>query len=251
MDSTNMTAAAPSTPLAAQKPDAGFITLTQVTKVFKTASEELCIIDHLDAAVARASSVVITGESGSGKTTLLHMIAAIDKPSSGSIVINGLDVAAAKESELSVFRNRFIGLVFQFHYLLKEFSALENVMLPARMAGLKESQARDRALTLLDDVGLSSRSSHFPTQLSGGERQRVALARALMNDPQLVLADEPTGNLDERNASQVEQLLFSLSRKYGKTLLLVTHNQSIAKEADVHWHLRLGRFVDTPRGVPA
>jgi lipoprotein-releasing system ATP-binding protein len=187
--------------------------------------------------------VVVTGESGSGKTTLLNLLAGLDRPTSGGIRVGDWDVGAANETRMSQYRAKVIGLVFQFHYLLKEFTALENVMMPAYMAGMNRRAAIDKARGLLDLVGLGDRGHHFPSQLSGGERQRAAVARALINDPAIILADEPTGNLDERNSRMVEELLFELAGRFGKTLVVVTHNSRLAEDGTMHLHLAGGRFA--------
>jgi lipoprotein-releasing system ATP-binding protein len=217
-----------------------FLVLNDVRKSYKSGSELLQVLSGISATVKEGASVVITGESGSGKTTLLHLIAAMDVLDAGSIKVQGLELSQATELNLCHYRNKVIGLIFQFHYLLKEFTALENILIPARMAGESVKLAEPRAKDLLGQVGLLGRAHHYPGQLSGGERQRVALARALMNDPALILADEPTGNLDEKNATQVESLLFNLAQQHKKTLLLVTHSQRLASEGDVHWHLHGG-----------
>jgi lipoprotein-releasing system ATP-binding protein len=176
--------------------------------------------------------VVITGESGSGKTTLLNLVAGLDAPSNGAILFEGTDLGGLSETELAVFRSRNLGFVFQFHYLMRDFTALENVMMPALIAGEAASRARERSTRLLMEVGLSDRADHYPPQLSGGEQQRVAVARALTNDPSIVLADEPTGNLDERNSTAVEDLLFELVGRHGVTLLMVTHDRRLAARGD-------------------
>lgn len=226
------------------------VRIEELYKSYPSGNETLEVLTGLDGKIPAGASLVITGDSGCGKTTLLHLLAAMDRPSSGRIEVQGLNLAQASERELNRYRNRTIGLVFQFHNLLREFTALENIMLPARMAGLDEKAARERALVLLADVGLSERSGHFPTQLSGGERQRVALARALINDPPLVLADEPTGNLDEKNARMVEGLLFELSARYHKTLVLVTHNSKLASDGSLHWNLKGGKIQGQEENNP-
>jgi lipoprotein-releasing system ATP-binding protein len=215
--------------------------LAHVAKTFVTRAEELHILTDVNLSVAAGETVVITGESGSGKSTLLNLIGGLDTPSGGSIEAAGYRVDSLPESELTRYRSNVVGLVFQFHFLLKDFTALENVMMPAFMTGATRDEAGERARRLLADVGLADRTEHFPTQLSGGERQRVAVARALVNEPEIILADEPTGNLDEGNSRTVENILFDLVREYGKTLLLVTHDVSLAERGEHHLHLVHGR----------
>jgi len=214
-------------------------------KTYVSGQESLLILDDVDLSIPQGSKVVISGESGAGKTSFLNLLAGLDHPDSGSLLVAGQEIVGASEKILGHYRQKQIGLVFQFHYLLKEFNALENVMLPAFMAGMKKDEAFRKARQLLDRVGLSARADHFPSQLSGGERQRAALARALINDPPILLADEPTGNLDERNARMVEELLFDLVKDYKKTLLLVTHTARLAQEGDIHLHLSHGKFLDS------
>jgi len=215
--------------------------LAHVAKTFVTGAEELHILTDVNLAVAAGETVVITGESGSGKSTLLNLIGGLDTPSSGTIEAAGFRVDSLPESQLTRYRSSVVGLVFQFHFLLKDFTALENVMMPAFMSGVTRDEATERARRILTAVGLADRTDHFPTQLSGGERQRVAVARALVNDPDIILADEPTGNLDEGNSRTVENILFDLVREYGKTLLLVTHDVSLAERGEHHLHLVHGR----------
>lgn len=213
------------------------VSIRNVTKTFPSAGNNLVILDQVDFSLAKGALISLTGESGSGKSTLLNLIAGLDHVTSGEIVSCGTIIHGQTEAGLSGYRRDSLGFIFQFHFLLGEFTALENVYLPALMAGVSKAQAAQRALSLLGDVGLVERKDHFPSQLSGGERQRVALARALINDPPLILADEPTGNLDEENSRMVEDLLFDLSRKKGKTLLLVTHDRTLAARADQQYHM--------------
>jgi lipoprotein-releasing system ATP-binding protein len=208
-----------------------------VGKVFRTGSEDLTVLEGVSFSVSEGTTVVITGESGSGKSTLLQVVGGLDTVSSGSILFRGEEITHRNESQLMEFRNRTLGFIFQFHYLLKDFTALENVAMPAAIAGSGRAGAQRRARELLARVGLAAREEHYPIQLSGGERQRVAVARALMNDPELILADEPTGNLDERNSELVQELLFGLVAEYRKTMILVTHASDLAGRGDEHYVL--------------
>jgi len=211
--------------------------LRSVSKSFVSEGENLTIIDGLNLAIKGATKTAITGESGCGKSTLLNIIGGLESPSSGSIQAGPYAVQELDEAGLSEYRTKYLGLVFQFHYLLKDFTALENVMLPAFMAGMKRKEATERARALLADVKLEGRMGHFPAQMSGGERQRAAVARALVNSPSLVLADEPTGNLDPANAETVREILFSVVSRYGNTLIIVTHDPETARLADVTYRL--------------
>ena len=211
-------------------------------KTFVSESEKLTVVKNLDMSVYRGQKAVIVGESGSGKSTLLNIIGGLDSVSAGKVRVGKYDVSALDEDELAEYRSHFLGLVFQFHYLLKDFSALENIFLPAFMAGVPKKEAMERAKKLLCDVGMSHRASHLPSELSGGERQRVAVARALVNDPELILADEPTGNLDPANAVMIGNLLFSMAEQYKKTLILVTHDLSLAQKGDVRYSIKNGKL---------
>ena len=218
------------------------IIISNLYKTFSSAAEELEIISNLNLTIEPGKKVVISGESGCGKSTLLHMISGFESVSSGSILIDGEEITTKSERELAAFRKNKIGFIFQFHYLLKDFSALENVMLPAYMRGMSKKKAKERAAELLCDVGLKDRMEHLPSQLSGGERQRAAVARALINDPSLILADEPTGNLDPENAALISELLFSMVDKYHKTLLLVTHDMNLASRGDIRCCIKDGKL---------
>ncbi|MFP4508909.1 MAG: ABC transporter ATP-binding protein [Spirochaetaceae bacterium] len=218
----------------------GHVVLESVYKHYRSGVENLTILHDVHMSIDYASTVGITGESGSGKSTLLNLISGLDMPSSGSVRCDGHHVSHASESDLTEYRRRSVGLVYQFHYLLRDFTALENVMLPGRVAGMETHAARTRARELLRRVGLEDREDHEPSRLSGGERQRVALARALMNSPGLLLADEPTGNLDEKNSRIVESLMFELVDEVGATLLLVTHDQELAGRCDQTFRLSKG-----------
>lgn len=202
-------------------------------KTFDAAGKPLTILSQLEMDVEKGSRVIILGASGSGKSTLLNIIGGLEKPTAGTIEAGPYTVSSLTEKQLTEYRSSYLGLIFQFHYLLKDFTALENVYLPALIAGMPRKEAEERARQLLADVGLEDRMMHLPSQLSGGERQRAAVARALINNPDLILADEPTGNLDPENAALIADLLFSMVEKYGKTLIMVTHDMNLAKKGDV------------------
>jgi putative ABC transport system ATP-binding protein len=215
------------------------IALRGVSKTVPSGAGMLTILHPIDLDVPARQVVAITGPSGSGKSTLLGLIAGLDSPSTGQIAIDGIDITALDEDGLARLRGRRIGFVFQFFHLLPSLTALENVLVPMEIAGVKD--ARARATALLAEVGLSERGHHYPSQLSGGEQQRVAIARALANDPPLLLADEPTGNLDSATGAQVIELLLEVNRLRGTTLVLVTHDPELAGVADVAIALRDGR----------
>lgn len=214
----------------------GLDPILQVRGLVKTypsaAGQPLSVLQDLDLTVPRGEFLAITGESGTGKSTLLHVLGALDRPDAGSVIMDGSEVFTRDDAALSAFRNQSVGFVFQFHHLLPEFTAEENVMMPALIAGRRPGQVRDRARKLLADVGLSPRADHRPGELSGGEKQRVAMARALMNEPALVLADEPSGNLDEKTAEILHAELLRLCREQGQTFVVVTHNREFAAMAD-------------------
>jgi len=193
---------------------------------------ELKVLKGVNLSVKKGEIVAIIGKSGAGKTTLLQIIGTLDRPTKGQVIIEGTDVFAMKDKELAAFRNKHIGFIFQFHQLLPEFTALENVCIPAMIAHEKESEYVARATKLLTDLGLGDRMSHKPNELSGGEKQRVAAARALMMSPDIILADEPTGSLDEKNKKELSDLLLQLRKEYGQTILLVTHDKELAGIAD-------------------
>lgn len=204
--------------------------IENLTKSYVSQSETLSVLKGVNLSVQRGESVCVIGESGNGKSTLLNIVGGIDCATGGSVCAGGFELTKMREDELTEYRSRFVGLIFQFHYLLKDFTALENIFLPAYMAGTPKAAAMQKAKKLLSDVGLSDRAGHLPSELSGGERQRIAVARALVNDPQLILADEPTGNLDPANSAMIGDLLFDMARRYDKTLLLVTHDMGLAKK---------------------
>lgn len=219
------------------------ITINQLEKTYVSKGETLTILKDLSLLVPEGQKVIVVGESGSGKSTLLNIIAGIDSATKGTVIAGDWNISELKEKDLTDYRANFLGLVFQFHYLLKDFTALENVFLPAYMKGLGKKEAIEKAKVLLEDVGLADRMTHLPNELSGGERQRVAVARALINDPKLILADEPTGNLDPANATMISDLLFSMVEKHKKTLILVTHDSKIAQKGDVCYSIKDGKLV--------
>jgi lipoprotein-releasing system ATP-binding protein len=211
-------------------------------KHFYHKGKTLEILRGLDLEIPPGQCLAITGESGTGKSTFLHVLGTIDQPTAGRVLYDDRDVFRLDEAELSAFRNRTIGFVFQFHYLIPELTAEENVALPALIAGTARPEASRRAGALLDRVGLASRATHRPTELSGGEQQRVAIARALVNTPAVVLADEPTGNLDERTADEVHCLLLELNRETGVSFVVTTHNPRLAQTMDRILRLHEGQF---------
>ncbi len=215
-----------------------------VSKEYGTSRRRLAVLRDLSLTVAAGEKLVIVGQSGVGKSTLLHMLGALDQPSAGSIWFDGLLLSSLDERALAEFRNREIGFVFQFHHLLPDFTALENVMMPALIAGVDHARAAEQASEILADVGLSERLEHRPGELSGGEQQRVAIARAVVLKPRAVLMDEPTGNLDPVTADEVHLLLQDLNRRFGTTLVIVTHNERLEELSDRTLRLEDGRLVD-------
>ena len=205
--------------------------MIEVKNLYKSFGE-LEVLKGVNLRVEKGEIVAIVGKSGAGKTTLLQIIGTLDRPTKGQVLIQGTDVFAMKDRDLAAFRNRHVGFIFQFHQLLPEFTALENVCIPAMIAREKESDYTARATKLLTDLGLSDRLQHKPNALSGGEKQRVAAARALMMSPDIILADEPTGSLDEKNKRELSDLLLHLRKEYGQTILLVTHDKELAAIAD-------------------
>ncbi len=192
----------------------------------------ITVLDHIDLAVERGEMVAIIGASGAGKSTLLHLLGALDRPTAGSVRIAGQDLSALDDDAVSALRNRTVGFVFQFHHLLREFTAIENVMMPLRIGGMDDAQARSRASGLLERVGLGGRMTHRPSAMSGGEQQRTAVARALAADPAVLLADEPSGNLDHMNSDLLHELFSELARELEVAMVVVTHNRSLAARAD-------------------
>lgn len=209
---------------------------------------ELTVLDGIDFELGRGEAVAIVGASGAGKSTLLHILGALDRPTEGEVLIDGQPVKELADEALASVRNRHIGFVFQFHHLLREFTALENVMMPTLIAGSEPSEARERARALLTDVGLQDRLEHKPRQLSGGEQQRVAVARALANEPVVLLADEPSGNLDAETSARLHDLLFDLRERRSLSLVVVTHNLDLASRADRTLTVERGRLHPTAPG---
>ncbi|KAA6319344.1 ABC transporter ATP-binding protein [termite gut metagenome] len=209
------------------------IQLKGITKSFDT----LQVLKNIDLNISKSEIVSIVGPSGAGKTTLLQIIGTLDKPDTGIIRINEIDIARMKEKELSAFRNKHIGFVFQFHQLLPEFTALENIMIPAFIAGISTKEATARAMEILNFMGLKDRATHKPNELSGGERQRVAVSRALINNPSVILADEPSGSLDTHNKEELHRLFFDLRDKFGQTFVIVTHDEDLALMTDRTIHI--------------
>jgi lipoprotein-releasing system ATP-binding protein len=204
----------------------------------------LQVLKGVDIFVNKGEIVSIVGSSGAGKSTLLHILGSLDKANSGEIWINNERIDTLKEKELAKFRNQHIGFVFQFHHLLPEFTALENVCIPGWIAGTNKNELEARALKLLKILGLQDRASHKPSELSGGEQQRVAVARALINNPDIVFADEPTGNLDSKHAQELHELFLHLQKTMGQTFLIVTHNEALAKMSDRVVHMKDGYIVE-------
>ena len=215
------------------------IEIKGITKSFG----ELQVLKGLHLTIYKGEVVSIVGPSGAGKTTLLQIMGTLDKADAGSVVINGVEVGSLKEKELAAFRNKQIGFVFQFHQLLPEFTALENVMMPALIGGMSSDKAMRKAKETLAFLGLAERASHKPAELSGGEKQRVAVARALINDPAVIFADEPSGSLDSKNKEELHQLFFDLREKLGQTFVIVTHDEGLAQLTDRTIHMVDGRIV--------
>ncbi|MCF7927621.1 MAG: ABC transporter ATP-binding protein [Spirochaetales bacterium] len=218
------------------------IRVSGLNKQYRTSAENLRVLEDLDFELESSTCASIMGESGSGKSTLLHIIGGLDHSDSGELEVDGQRIDTLSEYELTAFRRDVVGFVFQFHYLLKDFTARENLYLPARIRGMERAEAECQSDSLLEEVGLLERADHYPIQLSGGERQRVAVARALINNPRIILADEPTGNLDEHNSRMVEGMLFSIVKKHGAAMILVTHDTAIASRGDKSFVLEHGRL---------
>ena len=216
----------------------------KLTKIYKGRVEAVEVFRDLDLSIEKGELAAVVGESGAGKSTLLHLLGGLDRPTSGSVILDKFDIVQARELDLSRFRNRQIGFVFQFHHLLPEFTALENVMMPDLIAGKSLGASRERARELLDRVGVAKRGGNRPGELSGGEQQRVAIARALASSPQLLLADEPTGNLDAGTGESIEELIRSLQAEQKLTAVIVTHNQKLASRCDRVFELDAGRLSE-------
>lgn len=214
------------------------IEIKDLEKTYVSKGESLTVLKDLSFSIEEGTRTAIVGSSGNGKSTLLNIISGIDTATSGFVKVGKYELSKMTEKDLCKYRSEFIGLVFQFHYLLKDFTALENIFLPAYMAGKNKKIAMEKAESLLQEIGLYGRKNHLPSELSGGERQRVAVARSLINDPKIILADEPTGNLDPENAALISDLLYGVSEKYSKTLVIVTHDIEVAKKAQVIYRLQ-------------
>ncbi|MBR1388959.1 MAG: ABC transporter ATP-binding protein [Prevotella sp.] len=216
------------------------ITIENIRKSFG----ELEVLKGISLHIEKGEVVSIVGPSGAGKTTLLQIIGTLDKADSGRVIVDGIDTSRLSAKKLSDFRNQHLGFVFQFHQLLPEFTALENIMIPAYIAGASQKEARQRAKELLEFMGLTDRAGHKPNELSGGEKQRVAVARALVNRPAVILADEPSGSLDTKNKEELHQLFFDLRDRFGQTFVIVTHDEGLAAITDRTIHLKDGMVVD-------
>ena len=219
------------------------ITIKNITKSFGS----LQVLKGIDLHIDKGEVVSIVGPSGAGKTTLLQIIGTLDRPDSGEVIVDGIDTSCLSTKKLSDFRNQHVGFVFQFHQLLPEFTAVENIMIPAYIAGVSRKQARKRAEELLDFMNLRDRATHKPNELSGGEKQRVAVARALVNNPAVILADEPSGSLDTKNKEELHQLFFDLRDQFGQTFVIVTHDEALASITDRTIHLRDGLLENLER----
>lgn len=213
-----------------------------IHRTFTTADATLYVLKGLSLRVASGQMIAVTGASGVGKSTLLHILGGLDRPTEGTVRLSGIDLGSQTEKQLARFRNQRVGFVFQFHYLLQDFTALENVMIPLLVAGATRAEASTKAERIMDLVSLRDRQSHRPTELSGGEQQRVAVARALANSPELVLADEPSGNLDTETGRKLHDLLFHLNRDKGITFLIATHNRELAEGCDTELTIADGRL---------
>lgn len=220
------------------------LTCQQLSKTYKQGTESTNVLDDLNLSVEAGELVAVVGRSGCGKSTFLHLAGGLDTPSSGKVLVNGIELSGMSDSDLAKFRNQHIGFIYQFHHLMMEFSALENVAMPLLIRGVKPAEAKKQALNILEKVGLAHRVEHLPSQLSGGERQRVAIARALVAEPSVILADEPTGNLDFDTAEQIYQLIIELNRDLKTSFVIVTHDLTLAKRMDRQLQLDHGKLID-------
>lgn len=221
--------------------------VNNLTRQFKSGSKDLTVVDHISFSIEEGTSCAIVGPSGSGKTTLLGLCAGLDRPTSGNVVLNGIDIAPLNEDERATVRNEHVGFVFQSFQLVPTLTAIENVMVPLELRGQATKDVRKRALNLLEEVGLGDRHHHYPTQLSGGEQQRVAIARAFINEPKILFADEPTGNLDTETGTHIESLIFNLNKQEGTTLVLVTHDLELASRCERIIRLKNGQVDSDTR----
>jgi putative ABC transport system ATP-binding protein len=222
------------------------VDVQKVRKIYTRDTQQITVLDGIDLQVPEGEFVALMGPSGSGKTTLLNLIAGIDRPTSGKVIVAGTDVAQLSESALARWRSRNVGFIFQFYNLIPVLNAVENVELPLLLTSLSGGERRERALTALKVVGLADRAHHYPRQLSGGQEQRVAIARAIVADPKVLVADEPTGDLDAKSAHEILDLMQTLNRDFKKTIVMVTHDPRAAERAHVQRHLEKGVLIDTP-----
>jgi len=223
--------------------NSSILSVNNLSKTFKSGNKELTVLRDINFSIEKGISCAIVGPSGSGKTTLLGLCAGLDKPTSGDVILNDQKISALKESDLSAIRNEQIGFVFQSFQLIPTLTALENVMVPIELRGVSYREVEKKAIDLLDKVGLKDRVTHYPTQLSGGEQQRVGLARAFIHKPEVLFADEPTGNLDGDTGSQIEDLLFELNKDEGTTLIIVTHDRELASKCNRIIELKSGSII--------
>ncbi len=214
-----------------------------VAKNISKSYGKLAVLKSVDLSIAAAEIIAIVGASGAGKSTLLHLLGTLDNTDTGSIIFNGTDFTQLNDKALSAFRNKHMGFIFQFHHLLPEFTALENVCIPAYIAKENKADADARGLKLLTQLGLADRAEHKPSELSGGEQQRVAIARALINNPAIIFADEPTGNLDSNNANEINELFLKIRKEMGVAIVIVTHNSALASIADRQLHMKDGNLI--------
>lgn len=223
--------------------NSSILSVKNLSKTFKSGNKELTVLKDINFSIEKGISCAIVGPSGSGKTTLLGLCAGLDKPTSGDVILNDQKISALRESDLSAIRNEQIGFVFQSFQLIPTLTALENVMVPIELRGVSYKEVEKKAIDLLDKVGLKDRVTHYPTQLSGGEQQRVGLARAFIHNPEVLFADEPTGNLDGDTGSQIEDLLFELNKDEGTTLIIVTHDRELASKCNRIIELKSGSII--------